>query len=67
MNGNQERIINRMKKLSGMSADSVAKMHAAAEKELWWVRCWNCKKQTTAVRGEIKKCQHCGKDLWTRE
>lgn len=67
MNGNQERIIKRMKRMSGMSSDHVAAMHAANEKEVWWVRCWNCKQQTSAVRTELKICSHCGKNLWSRE
>lgn len=65
---NQLRIERRLRRLAGMSPDKLAAMHQANGSTLWWAKCWNCKKQVTALRKEIEQsnCPHCGVALARR-
>lgn len=58
----------RLQRLSGMSPEKLAAMHEAAGSQMWWCRCWNCRKNIQMRRDVLdhSSCPHCGKDLWHR-
>lgn len=64
----KKHIEKRLRRLYGMSADQVETMHKAAGSQMWWVRCWNCKRNVSMIRHELEhaSCPHCGVNLWSR-
>lgn len=64
MRKNIERAFRRR---TGMSANAITDMHTRAANEQWWVRCWNCRTQNTGKPAELKTCNHCGVNLWSRD
>lgn len=61
-------IERRLRRLAGMSPEKLAIMHEAQGSQLWWAKCWNCKKPVTALRKQIEDmdCPHCGVKLARR-
>lgn len=64
--GRKDHIERRMRRMTGMTADRREEVARLNENELWWARCWNCHKQVTGKRSELKTCSHCGVNLWSR-
>ena len=64
----RQAIESKLRRLAGMSPEKLAQMHAAAGSQMWWARCWNCRKQTQFRRDTLDHatCEHCGVSLARR-
>lgn len=64
----RKHVEQRLRRLAGASPEALAKMQEARGSQMWWTRCWNCKRSVSMVYKDLQSatCPHCGVDLWHR-
>lgn len=65
---NKTKIMQRLKRQSGMTLAARERLKTELHKLQWWTRCWNCRKTVEATPADLTKtCPHCGVSLSERK
>lgn len=63
----QKPIEAKLRRSFGLSSGRIEDLHRLNATVPVWVRCWNCKSYNEGIEADLRECEHCHKNLWSRE